>query len=177
MNSLMDEINRLREEIESIKSTLAEHDITTKGKSRGNYSSRYENNRLGLSAARLITSGPSSAIRPWLNSWKLRNSVFSQIGIKSTGFMTGFLGGLWTFGVDALLTGLSKLFHKQRSPLMDAPDVQEIRYMDDYDTVKGHERSIGVELYRGRGMRPLLRDEIFSADSLERQIKRGVVGL
>ena len=178
MNSLSEEIFSLREDVERLKIMISEmgidsdHESTLRNLSKGQLE-----DRLGLSFARLIRSGPFSAVRPWLSSWRVKHSVTSLLGIKSPGFMSGLMGGLWSFGVGLLFKGIKRLMRKQRSPLLEARDPQDFHFVDDYDLQTGFHGSLDTELVRGKGFRRMMRDEFFNHDSLENQLRRGVVGL
>lgn len=177
MNSIIDEINDLKIEIERLKEKLADSVEPRKGNSSSLDDDEYLQNRLGITSARLIRSGPESAAKSFLSSSRIKSGFLGSIGLGGSGFLAGFAGGMWSFGVGLLVEGIAKLFRRQRSPLLKAHQIETVRYMNDEILENYFSRSLESELYRGHSARPMMRERRSDDDSLDRQLMRGVVGL
>jgi hypothetical protein len=177
MNSIIDEINDLRIEVERLKEKLADSSETGKRKSSSLDDDEYFENRLGITSARLIRSGPESAAKSFLNSSRIKSGFLGSIGLGGSGFLAGFASGMWSFGVGLLVEGIAKLFQRQRSPLLKAHQIEAVRYMNREILEPWYSRSLESELYRGHSARPMMRERRSDSDSLDRQLMRGVVGL
>jgi len=186
MNEIINEIIRLREELDEIWKLLENtggisdtsgtqsHDADSHYRRRNRSNIEY---RLGISMARLAKSGWRSAIRPWIDSPRIRNDILKSFGLSPGSFMGGMIGGFYGIAVSAILDGLKKLFRKKRSPLLKAIEPEEIQYVFPDDYPSGFNRNIQSELIRGRRARLMSREDFLRNEPLARQLQRGVVGL
>jgi len=174
MNEIINEILSLREDVERLKQINQSDDSKP---AKAGSSGKHLEQKLGRSFARLITSGPSSAIRSLLNTSGLKSNFFSWMGIKGDSFAGGLIGGLWSTGISLLVSGVSRLFKKQRSPLLEAKEIEQIYSVNQDVHHPWYQRSIDSELFRGKGARMTLRESTLFSESLENQMRRGVVGL
>ncbi|MCD6218207.1 hypothetical protein J7L05_10185 [bacterium] len=173
MNALVQEILKLREDVEELKQlNSTDGSISKKGKA-GN---RLEH-KLGRSFSQLIGGSPSRAIRPWLNAPGMKRNLVQWLGFSEMGFASGLIGGLWSLGVSAVMKGISNLFKSNLAPLLKAHDPEAVHYVNEDIHTPYFKRSYESELIRGKGARGMMRGNTFFDGSLERQIRRGVVGL
>ena len=174
MNEIINEILSLREDVERLKQVIDSDDSTS---AKTGSSGKYLEQKLGRSFARLIKSGPSSAIRSLLNANSLKSNLFSWLGMKGSSFGGALIGGLWSTGISLLVSGVSRLFRKERSPLLEAREIEQVYNISQDVQNPWYQRSIESELFRGKGARMTLRESTFFNESLEDQMRRGVVGL
>lgn len=173
MNALVQEILKLREDVEELKQRNSTDGPSSK---KGNAGNRLEQ-KLGRSFSQLIGGSPSRAIRPWLNAPGLKRNFVQWLGFSEMGFASGLIGGLWSLGVSAVMQGISNLFKSNLAPLLTAHDPEEVHYLNAEIHSPYFKRSYESELIRGRGARGMMRGNMYFDGSLERQIRRGVVGL
>ena len=177
MNALIEEIVKLRDDVDELRQLNSTDDSTSKTSSRNSKNRNRLEHKLGHSLAQLIGGSPRQAIRPWLNAPGLKRNFVQWLGFNETGFPAGLIGGLWSLGVSAIMTGVSNLFKSNRAPLITADDPESVHYINANMHAPYYRRSYESELIRGKGAREMMRGNMFQDGTLERQIKRGVVGL
>lgn len=177
MNALIQEILKLRADVDELKHGSSETGSRSASSSNRPSSKDRLEHKLGSSVSHLIGGNTRQMVRPWLNAPGMKRNFVQWLGVSEKGFGAGLIGGLWSLGVSALMSGIANLFKSNLAPLIAANDPESVNYINQNTYEPYYKRSFESELIRGRGAGLNMRENVFLDGSLERQIRRGVVGL